>query len=210
MRPDAFDQVVLESVEGELPVRLRQSTQRGPELIRLGVLSLLAAAIVGPQLWLAAYALSHEETRDVILSRPLMTAELCVAMLFWIGMFVWPLRRLYARVNGRRSVEITRMLVAVRDEKLRKNELWMAPLASYIGLKHRVRSSLSGTRHELVLEHPEESRSILLVAAEHIGESEIARYAALLGLPQIQASGRADSKISRPAPASRTVLAKAA
>lgn len=187
MRPEAFESVEQLSADGEFPILTLQSTERWSEIIRLVLLATLAGVIVLPQIALAVYVLANPETRAMILARPLMSAELAVAMAFWIGLFAWPLRRLYARVNGRRKVEISRSIVAVRDEKLLSTKTWMSPLSAYKGITHRVRASLSGSRHELVLVHPDASRSVLLMVSEYISASEIQRFAGHLGLPQIQA-----------------------
>ena len=187
MRPEAFESVELLSADGEFPIQSVQSTERWSEIIRLVLLATLAGVIVLPQIALTVYALANPETRSLILKRPLMTAELTVAMAFWIGLFAWPLRRLLARVNGRRKVEISRAIVAVRDEKLLGTKTWMAPLSAYKGITHRVRASLSGSRHELVLVHPDASRSVLLMVSEYISDAEIQRFAHLLGMPQIPA-----------------------
>ena len=187
MRPEAFESVELLSADGEFPILSLQSTERWSEVIRLVLLATLAGVIVLPQIALAVYVLANPETRAMILARPLMTAELAVALAFWIGLFAWPLRRLLARVNGRRKVEISRSIVAVRDEKLFGIKTWMSPLSAYKGITHRVRASLSGSRHELVLVHPDPSRSVLLMVSEYISDSEIQRFARHLGLPQIPA-----------------------
>ena len=188
MRPEAFERVELLSAAGEFPIQSAQTSKRWSEIIRLALLAGLAGTIVLPQIALALYTLAIPETRALILARPLMTAELTVAMAFWIALFAWPLRRLNARVNGRRNVEISRQSVSVRDEKLLKTETWSAPLASYTGISHQVRASLSGSRHELILVHPGKSRSVLLMVSEHISEADIQRFTRLLGLPHIQAT----------------------
>ncbi len=188
MRPEAFERVELLSAADEFPIQSSQTSKRWSEIIRLSLLSILAGAVVLPQIALAVYALSTPDTRALILERPLMTAELAVALAFWVGLFAWPLRRLHARVNGRRQVEISRSNVAVRDEKLLNTETWTAPLASYTGIAHQVRASLSGSRHELILVHPERSRSVLLMISEHISEADIQRFSRLLALPQIPSS----------------------
>ncbi len=187
MRPEAFERVELLSAAGEFPIQSSQSSKRWSGIIRLALLAGLAGLIVLPQIALAIYALSNSETRALILDRPLMTAELAIAMVFWIGLFAWPLRRLHARVNGRRQVEISRQSVAVRDDKLLKTVTWSAPLASYTGIAHQVRASLSGSRHELILVHPDKARSVLLMVSEHISDADIHRFTRLLGLPQIPA-----------------------
>ena len=199
MRPEAFESVELLSADGEFPIQSLQSTERWSEIIRLVLLAGLAGVIVLPQIALAVFALANPETRATILARPLMTAELAVAMTFWIGLFAWPLRRLLARVNGRRRIEISRSIVAVSDEKLLGTKTWMAPLSAYQGITHRVRASLSGSRHELILVHPDASKSVLLMVSEYISEVEIQRFACQLGLPHIPAQrvygGRSSLKL---------------
>lgn len=210
MRPEAFERVELLSAAGEFPIQSSQSSTRWSEIVRLALLAGLASVVVLPQIALATYALANPETRALILDRPLMTAELALSMVFWIGLFAWPLRRLYARVNGRRRVEITRMLVAVRDQKIMKTETWVAPLASYSGIAHHIRASLSGSRHELILVHPDRARSVLLMVSEHISEADLQRFASLLGLPQIPARQARGAQRPAPAQGSRYLAAHAA
>jgi hypothetical protein len=198
MRPEAFERVELLSAAGEFPIHSAQTSKRWSEIIRLVVLTGLAATIVLPQIALALYALGNPETRTLILAKPLMTAELAVALVFWIALFAWPLRRLLARVNGRRKVEISRLIVAVRDEKLLKTDTWSAPLASYTGVSHQIRASVSGSRHELILVHPDKSRSVLLMVAEHISEADIQRFTRLLGLPHLQVTSMKQPKRAAP------------
>jgi hypothetical protein len=188
MRPEAFERVDLSSGPYALPLRSSQgAAKRSSNIVHIGLLSCLAALVVVPQLALAAHALAIPDIRALILDRPLMAFELATAVSFWIAMFAWPLRRLYHRLTWRRDVEITGLNVAVRDERAFSGKVWSAPLASYKGIAHNVRTSLSTTRHELVLVHPEPDRSVLLLIAEHISESDIARMSQLLGLPHVSA-----------------------
>ncbi len=188
MRPEAFERVELSSGPYALPLRSSQgAAKRSSNIVHFGLLSCLAALVVVPQLALAVHALALPDIRALILDRPLMAFELAAAMSFWIAMFAWPLRRLYYRLTWRRDVEITEQNVAVRDDRPFNGSVWSAPLASYKGVAHNVRTSLSTTRHELVLVHPDSERSVLLLIAEHISETDIARMSQLLGLPQVPA-----------------------
>jgi hypothetical protein len=65
-----------------------------------------------------------------------------------------------------------------------------APLASYSGVTHRVRASLAGSRHELILVHHEREKSILLSVAPRTSQADVERVAALLGQRQIPPSER--------------------
>ena len=59
------------------------------------------------------------------------------------------------------------------------------PLASFAGVAHHVRASLSGTRHELILVHPDREKSVLLSLAAKVAQAEVDRVAALLGHKEI-------------------------
>jgi hypothetical protein len=188
MRPEAFECVDVTSELGAFPLRSLQSAPRAPGLLHLGLMSTLAALVVLPQIGLAGYALQSPAIRQAILNQPLVAFQLGAALAFWIGIFAWPLKGLANRLGYRRTVEITRTQVAVSDTRALGASTWSEPLASYQGVAHHIRSSLSGTRHELVLVHADANRSVLLAAAEQITDAEIGRMTRLLALPQVQAS----------------------
>ena len=187
MRPEAFENVDVEGGAHSLPLRSLQQSSRRSGILHFGLLSTLAGIVVVPQLALAVHALTLPETRALILSQPLLALDLTAAFAFWIGLFGWPLKRLATRISWRRELEITRDEVAVNDRKAFGARTWTAPLNSYSGIAHHIRTSLSGTRHELVLVHPDQERSVLLMVSEHIPASDIARFSRLLGLPEISA-----------------------
>jgi hypothetical protein len=185
MRPEAFEYVEVTSGSGALPLRSLQGAPRAPSLMHLTLLTALAAAVVAPQIGLAGYALSSPDFRQSILGQPLVAFQLAVALAFWITIFALPLRGLADRLTCRRAVEITSSTVTVTDTRAFTGKSWSAPLASYRGIAHNTRSSLSGTRQELVLVHDDRKLSVLLMAAETISDADIARLTRLLNLPQI-------------------------
>ena len=187
MRPEAFEYVAVANTGGSFPLRSSQGSSASSSLLRLTLVSSLAVLIVLSQLWLAVQALTSPDIRSAILARPIAAFELGVALAFWIGLFYWPLSALFKRVTWRRDVEITAERVAVRDIRTLGGGVWTAPLASYTGIAHHVRTSLSGTRHELILVHPTSARSVLLMVAEHIADADVARMSRLLGLPHVPA-----------------------
>lgn len=192
MRPQFFDFADVSSETdastSALPLRSRQGAATAPSLMSFVLLSLLAAAVVLPQLGLAGYALLTPDIRQMIADRPLVAFQVAVAMLFWVALFAWPIRGLFARLTWRRNVEITSENVAVSDTRPFGDSQWTAPLSAYKGVAHHIRSSLSGTRQELVLVHPDSRRSVLLMTAPLITEADIAAMTRLLGRPQIAAS----------------------
>jgi hypothetical protein len=194
MRPEAFEYVDVTSGPEGLPLRSTQGSDKAASLMHLVFVSALAALVVIPQLGLAAYALATPSIRQSVLDQPMVAFQLAVAMAFWIALFAWPLRGLIARLTSSRSVEITSERVLVSETGTFGASNWTAPLASYTGITHRVRSSLSGTRHELILAHPLAEHSVLLLTAPHISDSEITRMSQLLRLPQIQAAEIYDTR----------------
>lgn len=188
MRPRMFECVELRGTADALPLHSHQSTARTANALQFGLMSVLAAAIVLPQVAIAAYVIVSPELRGIIANQPMIALQLAVALTFWIALFAWPLTKLFARLAWRRSVEITRDNVAVCDDLAFGTSNWTAPLQSYTGIAHHIRSSLSGNRHELVLVHPEPHHSVLLMVADHVSDTEVARMTALLRLPQVPAS----------------------
>ena len=65
------------------------------------------------------------------------------------------------------------------------------PLATYEGVAVHLRTSLSSVRREVVLMHPNPSRSVILATAEQFGEREILELCHILGLPLLSTDGRA-------------------
>jgi hypothetical protein len=200
MRPLAFDNVDVEFGNEGVPFRSSQQSSRWPSIIRLALLSCLAAAILLPQLTLAVHAIALPDTRAIIFAHPLLALDLLLAIGLWIGLFGWPLKRLAAHINSRRDIEIAEGQVSVQDRKSFSEKTWSAPLKSYSGIAHHLRTSLTGTRHELILVHPEPQRSVLLMVSEHISASDIARFSRILGLPEV--SPRELYSARRPQPAS--------
>lgn len=187
MRPETFQRVVLADGFSAFPLRSEQSAATMPSLMYLAFMSVLAAVVVLPQLGLASYALFTPDIRQMVLDRPMVTFQLAIALIFWIALFAWPLRGLLDRLTCRRAVEITHENVAVSDQRAFGDTQWTAPLSAFKGVAHHMRSSLSGTRHELVLVHPDADRSVLLMAADNISDAEIGRMTRLLNLPQVPA-----------------------
>jgi hypothetical protein len=153
--------------------------------MHLTLLAALATAVVVPQMALAGYALNSPEFRQSIMGQPLVAFQLAAAMAFWITIFALPLKGLLDRLTRRRSVEISGSTVAVSDIGAFRRRSWTAPLSSYRGIALNTRSSLSGTRQELVLVHDDRKLSVLLMTAQTVSDAEIMRLTSLLKLPQV-------------------------
>jgi hypothetical protein len=98
-----------------------------------------------------------------------------------------PMVKLFARLGYERSVEASARGVHVRERSWLGRQDETMPLATFDGLVHVVRTSLSGSRHELVLVDRQRGRHVVVHAAERIGRETIDGVVARLGLPELQA-----------------------
>lgn len=187
MPPHIYEDVVLNGGDG-IPFRSIQTTSRAGSTLHLALLSALAAIVVLPQLAVAAYALLTPAVRTTILAQPMVSFQLLAALVFWIALFVWPLKNLVLRLSAGRTVEIVAGNVIVTERRpFARVARWTQPLNAYRGIAHNVRSSLSGTRHEVILVHPDRRRSVLLHATSAAASPDIERISRSLDLPEIPA-----------------------
>jgi hypothetical protein len=102
------------------------------------------------------------------------------------GALCWlPTRALALRLFRRRQVVIGDGQIKVTERWLTGRRSWQAPISDYRGLAHNMRTSMSGTRHELVLVHEQPKRSVLLHVADRVPQALIDRYAATLGVSEV-------------------------
>lgn len=144
MPPHIFENVVCHG--GHLGTALRsiQTVPRSANALHLAFLTVIAAAVVLPQLALASYALMTPAVRATILAKPLVTFQLLVALLFWIAIFLWPLSNLVRRLSAHRIVEIREGNVIVIERGAQACSAgWTCPLSAYKGIAHNIRSSPS-------------------------------------------------------------------
>lgn len=182
MRATDFETILPDAPLASLPVRLEQTPSRAAPFL-LAALAAPAAAVS-----LAPFALLAEHlTRDpsLIADRPVTSAGLIAALVVWIGVFLWPIAVRSGRASSSRLIVVTDTHIVVTDRGWLGERTWREPISAYSGISHRVRSSLSGTRHELILLHADPSRSVMLRAAPRIAQGEIDHVAALLGCREI-------------------------
>jgi len=188
MQIGAVEKIVPETPIQSLPARLEQTSVRVPALLALAVLLPLALLVMGPMLAVGALLASDPSVRLLVIERPGAAFQVGLGLAVWSAMFGWPVRRWLKGLARRRAVEITPSVVRVSEAGLGGEQDWQATLASYEGLAHHIRASLSGTRHELVLVHAERRKSILVAMGPRIGKDEVSRVAGILGVREIPAS----------------------
>jgi len=174
MSPPVVQSGIFASFPPQLPLRFEQKTAIAGPMIMLILLVPAAGALLAPFLLLAKSLLLDPEMRANLAAHPGTSAQLGLAFIFWCALFAWPINRIAGQFGRSRSVEIEGGTVRVTDRSLLSTTNWQLPISDYVGVAHRIRSSLSGVRHELVLEHSDERRSIVLAMQPRIAESEIA------------------------------------
>lgn len=166
------------------PLVIEQAPEGGGRFVLLALLIPVLAALMTP-FWLVIVHLATDPAaRSVLAARPLAGLQLATGLLVLIWIFGWPIAHFALRGVGRRRVTIDRETVH-SDVVGRFGAAWTEPLAAYAGVAHRVRTSLSGVRHELVLVHRRPSRSVVLVCAPQIPQEAVAAAAGLFALAEI-------------------------
>jgi hypothetical protein len=183
MRVAIYDRVE-PSMPAELPLRLTQtcSQRTATAFLALLIPGAVAAIIAAVAIF---QALLSPSVRTLIEQHPAQGLEIVIAVGFLAYLIALPTKRLIDRLATTRIVEILNGSVTVTEGGYFRTWSWSAPLCSFAGVAHHVRASLSGTRHELILVHPQREKSVLLCVAPRTSQSEVDRVAALLGHKQI-------------------------
>lgn len=184
MRTAIYDRVE-PPTPGALPLRLTQTCAHRPATLFLACLLPMAIAAGVAGAVLVAHAMLNAEARTLLQQRPGLGIELLTGIAAVIFMLILPLRKLIARLTVKRVVEIANGTVTVTESGHFRTWTWSLPLSQYAGIAHHVRASLSGTRHEIILVHPEHGKSVLLCVAPRTSQGEVDRVAALIGLKQV-------------------------
>jgi hypothetical protein len=187
MRVAIYDRVE-PPVPAQLPLRL---TQTCSQRAAVALLVLVVPAALGgtvAALAVVLQALLAPDARAVVEQHPALGLEILVAIGIVIYLLALPTSRLVARLSRTRTVEIADGFVSVTEGGQFRSCAWTAPLASFTGVAHHVRASLSGTRHELILVHPTRAMSVLLSVAPRTSQSEVDRVATLLGHKEVPPS----------------------
>jgi hypothetical protein len=174
MSPAVVESNIFADPPQQLPLKFVQKSAIAGPIIMLMILLPLAGALLAPFLLMAKGLVLDPGMRANLAAHPGTSAQLGLAFFFWCALFAWPIKRIVGQFGRSRSVEIEGGTVHVSDRSPLSTINWQLPISDYEGVAHRIRSSLSGVRHELVLEHSDERRSIVLAMQPRFAESEIA------------------------------------
>ena len=182
MRAAAFETILPNGPITSLPVQLVQTPSRTSPLLVLALAIPAALAVLAPFSMIAAHAALDS---TMFLERPASSAQMLLAILLWGVVFALPIANSTRQLGRSRTASIDGDVVSVTDYGLFGNKTWAQPLSGYRGIAHHISSSLSGTRHELLLIHPDPAYSLLLRAADKIGQIEIDELGNILGCREI-------------------------
>jgi hypothetical protein len=169
-----------------LPLSLEQSSSRSSPVVMIALLLPLGLALLFPFALVLQHLANDPAARAVLVDRPAAAPQLILALAVLGWIFWWPIA-CFLRSLGTpgRSITIDGGAVVVAEHGLFGSERWSEPVASYVGIAHNVRTSISGLSHELMLVHRDAERSVLLAVANRIHQRDVDHLAKLLGLAEI-------------------------
>jgi len=173
------------SAEPSAPLVFHQAAQGGGRFVLFAVLLPAVIALMVP-FWLVVVQLATDPAAQAVLAaRPQLGVQLGLGLLVLVWIFGWPLSHLVYRGLERRRITIADGRVRSEAVGPFGQRVWEEPLASYEGLAHRVRTSLSGVCHELVLVHRRPSRAVILTSSSQIPEEAVSAMARLFAVAEI-------------------------
>jgi hypothetical protein len=185
MRLGAIDRITPSTPIDQLPVRLDMAGSRGSFYIALIMAVPVAVVLITPFALLGSLAAVEPQAFLSANVSWVAALQLCVAFAMALALAAFAIRRVTMAWGHAATVEVGYGVVAVAERRFGFNRRWTAPVSEFLGLAHNVRASLSGSRHELVLVHPDPARNVLLYIAPSIPQPHIDRVAILLGVLEI-------------------------
>jgi hypothetical protein len=167
------------------PLVFEQAPEGSARFVLMALLIPALVALITPFWLIVSQLASDPAARAVVTARPFMALQLVLGFALLISMFGLPLAYLARGAGRRRRITIDGGLVHSQEKSLFGKRSWTEPVSAYMGVAHRVRSSLSGVRHELVLVHQKASRSLILRSSPKISQEDVETAARLFALAEI-------------------------
>ena len=178
-----FDTVVPAEPPRSLPFSVDLGTPGIARILLIGLALPLSAVALAP----FGLVVADTPARTLLLARPESAIPLLLGFVTVATLAGLLLRRVAAGLGRSRKIEIAAGDVTVTDIGPFRRRQWREPMTAFDGLAHHIRASVSGSRHELILVHPDRDRSLLLRVAPRISQNEVAAASALLGVPEVPA-----------------------
>lgn len=163
-------------------VRAKTALSNMLGLVAAGVMTL---PLLGGMFLLTSEAMSKPDAVSRALAQPLTTLQIVVGILMLSALLLVPARRLLAGIGRAGIVEIDGNVVRVAERGFLSARRFREPLDAYRGVAHRIRTSVSGIHHEIVLVHPDARRDVVMVLDGMDPTMTPAAMLARLGLPEI-------------------------
>lgn len=187
MRIAEFDTVTPAIDDCPLPWHLEQRGSSIGTAILLALLIALLALLAAAFAFLGAELASEPATRRAVIAQPAAALKIALGIALLMALVGWPIRALASRLGSRREVVIGDDHVSVTDHGVISTRRWSEPIASYQGLAHHIRTTLSGQRHELVMVHRSQSANVLIGLSNRMTDRDVEAACHRLGLPLVPA-----------------------
>lgn len=180
------DQIAIAAMNDDSRL-IRVERSRASWTTVLGLVTALAIALslFGGMILVTSQALSEPDTLNLALARPMATLQIIAGLLLLATLLLVPVRRLFARVGRTGLIEIDDRIVRVRETGLLASRSFTEPLAAYEGAAHRIRTTLSGVQHQIVLVHSDARRDVVIALDAAKPSMTPAAMMAQLALPEI-------------------------
>ncbi len=156
-------------------------------LVQGALLIASLVVVMAPLLIIAAEAIAQPAMLDRFSDAPARAAFAFAGVAIWIVMFGIPAMRAFSRMGRSQTIRIAGGNVEVSEKTLIGHNAWRLPLSDFEGISHHIRTSISGTRQELILVHPQSTKCLLLAMDETISQNETDGLSAKLGTPVLPA-----------------------
>lgn len=195
MRISAVNRIDVTAANDDLPDVVRQSATPTQAIFLVALSAGAMAVLLLPLVLIAAHAADNPHALDLMIERPGSMLLLSAGLAITLALSLFLLRAGLARFSRRRTVRFTRGMVAVEDTNLLGKRRWQAPLSQFSGVTHHIRATLSGSRHEIILMHPDRSKDLLLHLDTRAPQQGADHYARLLGLNEVHAKALYERRV---------------
>lgn len=154
-------------------------------MLGLTVAGVMTLPLLGGMFLLTSEAMSKPEAVSRALAQPLTTIQIVLGILMLSALLLVPARRVVAGIGRAGVVEIDGSVVKVAERGFLSTRNFREPLAAYRGVAQRVRTTVSGIHHELVLVHPDARRDVVIAIDGIDPALTPAAVITRLGLPEI-------------------------
>ncbi len=168
-------------------IRVGQSAGRWRATLGLVTALAIVLSLCGGMFLVTSQALSEPEALNRAIAQPMVTLQVVAGLLLLATLILVPARRLVARAIHAGEIEIDDRLVRVSEHGYLARRSFAEPLEAYRGIAHRIRTTLSGVEHELVLVHPDARRDVVIALDGARADMTPANLMARIGLPEIAA-----------------------